>query len=361
MSSTLVNLTTEAALVQLGVALPSALITCCFWADWHEPSVAMTGAMRALAASRGGDGGAAVFALVPAEAVPELSERFSITMVPTFVFLRGGAVVGRLEGANAPELASRVDALLGGAKAPAAASAAGGGGGSGSAPAAAADGGDAALDARIRGLCTASRVVVFIKGPASAPSCAYSARAVETLTAAGVSFGSFDVLTDPPVRARAVKLFDWPTYPMVFVGGHLIGGVDAMAAMAAEGTFGPVFNPPTAPPPAAAAPPALPGKAGGAAAPPIVLTPALREKLHGVIARAPAMLFIKGTPDAPVCGFSKRMVALLREQRVPFESFDIMTDEEVRGSGGCGLVWMCACVHVWLRVPAGVCVRFPCV
>lgn len=40
--------------------------------------------------------------------------------------------------------------------------------------------------------------------------------------------------------------------------------------------------------------------------------------------------FIKGTPDAPRCGFSRQVVALLREHEVNFTHFDILTDEDVR-------------------------------
>ena len=42
------------------------------------------------------------------------------------------------------------------------------------------------------------------------------------------------------------------------------------------------------------------------------------------------MLFMKGTPDVPRCGFSRRIVALLRDQNVPFSSFDILSDDSVR-------------------------------
>lgn len=42
------------------------------------------------------------------------------------------------------------------------------------------------------------------------------------------------------------------------------------------------------------------------------------------------MLFMKGTPDTPRCGFSRRIVALLREQNVAFSSFDILGDDSVR-------------------------------
>ncbi|KHJ83272.1 glutaredoxin, partial [Oesophagostomum dentatum] len=42
------------------------------------------------------------------------------------------------------------------------------------------------------------------------------------------------------------------------------------------------------------------------------------------------MLFMKGTPDAPQCGFSKQMVGLLNDINADFGSFDILSDEEVR-------------------------------
>lgn len=45
---------------------------------------------------------------------------------------------------------------------------------------------------------------------------------------------------------------------------------------------------------------------------------------------AETMLFMKGTPDAPRCGFSRTLVGLLREENITFESFDILEDQEVR-------------------------------
>ena len=46
--------------------------------------------------------------------------------------------------------------------------------------------------------------------------------------------------------------------------------------------------------------------------------------------QAAVMLFMKGTPDAPQCGFSRKIVKLLRDQDVKFSSFDILSDESVR-------------------------------
>jgi glutaredoxin-related protein len=42
------------------------------------------------------------------------------------------------------------------------------------------------------------------------------------------------------------------------------------------------------------------------------------------------MLFMKGNPEAPRCGFSQKTVALLRSEKVDFGWFDILEDEAVR-------------------------------
>ena len=42
------------------------------------------------------------------------------------------------------------------------------------------------------------------------------------------------------------------------------------------------------------------------------------------------MLFMKGNPQEPKCGFSRKMVALLDEAKIRFSSFDILTDQDVR-------------------------------
>jgi glutaredoxin-related protein len=42
------------------------------------------------------------------------------------------------------------------------------------------------------------------------------------------------------------------------------------------------------------------------------------------------VLFMKGNPSSPKCGFSRQTVGLLREKGVEFAWFDILSDEEVR-------------------------------
>jgi thioredoxin-like negative regulator of GroEL len=56
----------------------------------------------------------------------------------------------------------------------------------------------------------------------------------------------------------------------------------------------------------------------------------LESRLRGLMTQSKVVLFMKGDPDQPRCGFSRKAVALLNEQNVPFTHFDILTDESVR-------------------------------
>ena len=49
-----------------------------------------------------------------------------------------------------------------------------------------------------------------------------------------------------------------------------------------------------------------------------------------LINAAHVMLFMKGVPSAPKCGFSKKIVQILNDNNIKFSSFDILTDEAVR-------------------------------
>lgn len=47
----------------------------------------------------------------------------------------------------------------------------------------------------------------------------------------------------------------------------------------------------------------------------------LRARLEGLVSSTPVILFMKGTPDAPRCGFSRRAVEMLKETGTTFGSF----------------------------------------
>lgn len=56
----------------------------------------------------------------------------------------------------------------------------------------------------------------------------------------------------------------------------------------------------------------------------------LFKRLEELVKAAPVMLFMKGTPSAPQCGFSRQLVAILREHAVKYGFFNILADDEVR-------------------------------
>ena len=56
----------------------------------------------------------------------------------------------------------------------------------------------------------------------------------------------------------------------------------------------------------------------------------LQKRIDDVIGSAPVMLFMKGNPEAPQCWFSAKACEILIESGIYFESFDIMSDEELR-------------------------------
>ncbi|XP_042901927.1 glutaredoxin-3 [Parasteatoda tepidariorum] len=56
----------------------------------------------------------------------------------------------------------------------------------------------------------------------------------------------------------------------------------------------------------------------------------LDTRLKKLINKAPVMLFMKGNPTGPRCGFSKQVIALLNSYNAKYETFDILEDFEVR-------------------------------
>lgn len=56
----------------------------------------------------------------------------------------------------------------------------------------------------------------------------------------------------------------------------------------------------------------------------------LYKRLGELVQAAPVMLFMKGTPSAPQCGFSRQTVSILREKGIRYGFFNILADDEVR-------------------------------
>ncbi|CAI9755156.1 unnamed protein product [Fraxinus pennsylvanica] len=165
----------------------------------------------------------------------------------------------------------------------------------------------AALTSRLQGLINSSEVVLFMKGKPDEPRCGFSRKVVDILTEEKVKFGSFDILSDDEVRQGLKVYSNWSSYPQLYIKGELIGGSDIVLEMQKSGELKKVLS-----------------EKG------IQSGETLEDRLKHLVNSSAIMLFMKGTPDAPRCGFSSKVVNALKEEGLEFGSFDILTDEVMR-------------------------------
>ena len=63
---------------------------------------------------------------------------------------------------------------------------------------------------------------------------------------------------------------------------------------------------------------------------PAATAPTARAFIESAIAENPVVLFMKGVPDEPRCGFSAVVVQILDHLGVQFASVDVLSNEEIR-------------------------------
>jgi monothiol glutaredoxin len=56
----------------------------------------------------------------------------------------------------------------------------------------------------------------------------------------------------------------------------------------------------------------------------------VKEKIEGLLSENKVVLFMKGSPQFPACGFSARATAILNELGTPFTHVDVLADGEIR-------------------------------
>ena len=56
----------------------------------------------------------------------------------------------------------------------------------------------------------------------------------------------------------------------------------------------------------------------------------LKEKIVNDIENTPIMLYMKGTKEQPMCGFSAKVVNILNSHSVVFQDVNILEDPEIR-------------------------------
>jgi len=256
-----------------------------FWADWCKPCVQLNQIFDQLADKYPN----IHFLKVEAEKLESVTEKFEINSVPSFIFLKDQNTFDKVEGANAPELANKIEKYNSEIK-----------------PSLEKKTDDLEskklLRDRLEKLINFAPVMLFMKGTATAPQCGFSRKIVEILNNEEIKFESFNILEDEEVRQGLKEFSNWPTYPQLYMKGNFIGGLDIVKELSEQGELKTQ----------------------------VPKQKDLNERLSELVNSAPVMLFMKGTPTAPQCGFSRKIVDILNQNSVQYKSFDILNDEEVR-------------------------------
>ena len=56
----------------------------------------------------------------------------------------------------------------------------------------------------------------------------------------------------------------------------------------------------------------------------------VEQRIKAIVTSAPVLVFMKGNKLMPQCGFSNNVVQILNTLGVPFETFDVLSDPEIR-------------------------------
>ncbi len=62
----------------------------------------------------------------------------------------------------------------------------------------------------------------------------------------------------------------------------------------------------------------------------VTMDASTRQRIDALITASPVVVFMKGNKLMPQCGFSNNVVQILQSLGVPFETFDVLSDMEIR-------------------------------
>jgi len=56
----------------------------------------------------------------------------------------------------------------------------------------------------------------------------------------------------------------------------------------------------------------------------------VQQRIEGLVASSPVVVFMKGNKLMPQCGYSNNVVQILQSLGIPFETFDVLSDSDIR-------------------------------
>ncbi|XP_063704528.1 glutaredoxin 3 [Culicoides brevitarsis] len=186
-----------------------------FSADWAEQCAQIKDAMTTLSAQLP----SMKFVEVPAEELSDISLKHQVEAVPTVIFFQNGKAVDRIDGIDIVGLTTKCKNLVGVAEET-----------------------KDKLEERLKMLINKAKVMIFMKGDRNMPRCGFSKQLIAIINDTKVAYETFDILTDEAVRQGLKTYSDWPTYPQVYVNGELIGGLDIIKELLANGELTQTLN-----------------------------------------------------------------------------------------------------------------------
>jgi monothiol glutaredoxin len=95
---------------------------------------------------------------------------------------------------------------------------------------------------RIKKLLEENKIVLLMKGNATAPMCGFSANTAAILLSYGKEFHTFNILSDEAIRQGVKEYSNWPTFPQLYVNGKLVGGNDIITELHQDEELADVLN-----------------------------------------------------------------------------------------------------------------------
>ncbi len=156
----------------------------------------------------------------------------------------------------------------------------------------------------LKELVNTAPVMIFIKGTPTQPKCKFTRQLLEILNSLHVRYSYFDILSNEYIRHHLKEYAEWSTFPQIYLLGEFLGGLDIIKEMVENNELQSVLKD--------------------------YMSESIEQKCNRLVNQQKVMLFIKGTPEEPRCGFSKTLVSLFNEHDIQFGYFDILQDEDVR-------------------------------
>eukprot|EP00915_Cephaloidophora_sp_WS-2016_P000154 GHVH01000243.1.p1 GENE.GHVH01000243.1~~GHVH01000243.1.p1 ORF type:complete len:233 (+),score=41.40 GHVH01000243.1:27-725(+) len=145
--------------------------------------------------------------------VSKAAAEYEIATIPTVVLFKGGTELARVSGPQFPLIVRMVqDAENGRYKSK-----------------------KSDIEQRCYQIVNSAPIVVLMKGAKENPFCGFSKTLVKMLNDYNIDFDGFDIFTDEDVREAIKRLYNWPTYPQLYANGVLVGGLDVIKDIVAEG------------------------------------------------------------------------------------------------------------------------------